>query len=219
MDKVVNVVSLVGWSYLVLGIGLQLFLDRDSYLQSDISTDLLVLRGIQLFQVVEIVLILLGVSKGSIVGAFFQILGRNIVSLIFMTSESDRLRFATVVIIWGMADINRYLYYLFKTNPLAGFLRYNSFLVLYPIGVYGEMLVINDYIKINSETLTDEYVYAIRGIQASIIIGLLFLYNYMLASRKKYMKGLESKEPAQSVPSEAPKRESSKSPRKEAKRD
>ena len=137
MDKVVNVVSLVGWSYLVLGIGLQLFLDRDSYLQSDISKDLLVLRALQLFQAIEIVLILLGKSKGSIVGAFFQILGRNIVTLIYMTNESDRLRFATVAIIWGMADINRYLYSLFKNNQLTGFLRYNSFLILYPVGVYG----------------------------------------------------------------------------------
>jgi hypothetical protein len=50
------------------------------------------------------------------------------------------------------------------------------------------MMVINDYIKINSEVLSDEYVYLIRFIQASIIIGMLFLYNYMLKSRKKFMK-------------------------------
>ena len=81
------------------------------------------------------------------------------------------------------------------------------------------MLVINDFIKINSETLTDEYVYATRGIQASIIIGMLFLYNYMLGSRKKYMKGLENKEATQASRAEAPKKESSKSPKKEAKRD
>jgi very-long-chain (3R)-3-hydroxyacyl-CoA dehydratase len=190
MDKVVNIVSLAGWSYLLLTVGLQVFLDRDAYLASDISTDVTILRGIQLFQIVDILLILIGKSKGSIAGAFFQILGRNIVTLIFITAESHRIRFATVVIIWAIADINRYLYYLFKENIITGFLRYNSFIVLYPIGVYGEMMVINDFIKINSEVLSDEYVYIIRFIQASIILGMLFLYNYMLKSRKKFMKNL-----------------------------
>jgi very-long-chain (3R)-3-hydroxyacyl-CoA dehydratase len=212
MEKVVNVISLAGWSYLLLGIGMQLFADRDAYLQSDISSDLCVLRWVQAFQAIEIVLILIGKSKGSVVGAFFQILGRNILTLAFMSAETDRLRFATVVIIWSMADINRYLYYLFKDNLLTGFLRYNSFLLLYPAGVYGEMLVINDFIKINSETLSDGYLYAVRGIQASIIIGMLFLYKYMLNSRKRYLKGLEKKEAEAGAT--GVKRESSKSPRK-----
>ncbi len=215
MEKIINVVSLAGWAYLLLSTGLRLFVDRDSYLQSDISCDLWVLRAVQLFQSLEIVLILLGKSKGSVVGAFFQILGRNIVTLIFMSSESNRLKFAMVVIIWAMADVNRYLYYLFKSSPITGFLRYNSFLLLYPVGVFGEMLIINDFIKINSEILSDEYVYAIRGIQLSIILGMIFLYKYMLSSRKKYMATL-SKLPEQPVET---KRETSKSPRKEAKRD
>jgi very-long-chain (3R)-3-hydroxyacyl-CoA dehydratase len=101
---------------------------------------------VQLFQVLDLVLILLGKSKGSIVGAFFQILGRNLVSLLIANPDSDQLRFATVVIIWSMADVNRYLYYLFKDNLLTGMLRYNSFLLLYPLGGYGEIMLINDFL-------------------------------------------------------------------------
>jgi very-long-chain (3R)-3-hydroxyacyl-CoA dehydratase len=89
-----------------------------------------------------------------------------------------------------MADVNRYLYYLFKNNSITGLLRYNSFLLLYPIGVLGEMLVINDYIKINAETLTDLHIHIIRFIQLSICVGMILLYRYMLSSRKKYMKTL-----------------------------
>ena len=92
------------------------------------------IQVIQLFQITDILLILLGKSKGSLVGAFFQILGRNIVALIFMQPESHKLKFAAVVILWAIADINRYLYYLFKNNSITAFLRYNSFLVLYPLG-------------------------------------------------------------------------------------
>lgn len=77
--------------------------------------------------------------------------------------------------------------------------------------------MINDYIKINSETLTEAQIYLIRAVQAGIIIGLVFLYKYMLNSRKKYMTGLKKDE--KQAGEEAPKREVARSPKKEAKRD
>ncbi len=103
MDKVINLANLAGWTYLLLSIGLQVFVDRDSFLASDISTSVLFLRGIQLFQIFDILLIALGKSKGSLVGSFFQILGRNIVTLIFMNGDSDKLKFAAVAIFWSVA--------------------------------------------------------------------------------------------------------------------
>jgi hypothetical protein len=96
-----------------------------------------ILRAVQLFQIIDIFLIVAGFSKGSILGALMQILGRNVVTLAFITPQSDRLKYAMVVVIWSMADANRYLYYLFKNSSITGFLRYNSFLLLYPIGVLG----------------------------------------------------------------------------------
>lgn len=55
------------------------------------------------------------------------------------------------------------------------------------------MMVINDFLKINSETIPDAYVYIVRLIQGSIILGMIFLYRYMLSARKKYLKSLETK--------------------------
>lgn len=191
MDKVINFANLAGWAYLLLSIGLQVFVDRQAFVASDITSSVYIIKGIQLFQVFDIILILLGKSKGSLIGSIFQILGRNIVTLIFINPDSDKLKFATVAILWSIAQVNRYLYYLFKDNRLTGFLRYNAFLVLYPFGTFGEMMIINDFIKINSETLTDPEVYFIRFVQAGIIIGFLALYNYMLKSRQKYFKSLE----------------------------
>ena len=102
---------------------------------------------------IDIVLILVGMSKGSILGSIAQITGRLIVALYFLTPETDKLSFALMAIIWSIADINRYLYYITKNN-ITSFLRYNSFIILYPVGVYGEMRVINSFIKNNSVTLT-----------------------------------------------------------------
>jgi very-long-chain (3R)-3-hydroxyacyl-CoA dehydratase len=146
-----------------------------------------VLRLIQTFQLTDILLILIGKSKGSIFGAFFQILGRMIVTWGFVEADSNNLRFATVSIIWALADCNRYLYYLFKNHPLTATLRYNSFILLYPVGVFGEMLLINDYVGRHNE-LSEGWIYFIRVIQGGIVFGFLFLYAYMLNMRSKYYK-------------------------------
>ena len=49
------------------------------------------------------------------------------------------------------------------------------------------MLLINDYLQRHTE-LTEAWVYLVRAIQASIVVGLLFLYTYMLKMRAKYYK-------------------------------
>lgn len=216
MDWIVNTINLSGWVFLLAHVGVSLFLDRETFLSSDISLAVYVLQGIQLFQISDIILILIGKSKGSLLGAFMQIFARNLVSLLFISAESDKLRFATVAIIWAMADVNRYLYYLFKKNAITGFLRYNSFIILYPIGVYGEMLIINDYIKRNALTLSDNEINLIRLVQVLIIGGMFYLYSYMLSSRKKYNKSLqvESEKPSEKGGETIP-----ESPKKPSKRD
>lgn len=77
---------------------------------------------------------------------------------------------------------------MFKNNSITGFLRYNGFLVLYPLGGVAEMIVINNYIDRHPE-LTDIYIYIIRAIQAMILAGIVILYAHMLKARKRYMKG------------------------------
>ncbi len=182
-----NIINFSGWLFLIFHVGIPLFWDPKGFLSADIEMDVHVLRFIQTFQIMDIMLILIGKSKGSILGAFFQIVGRMVVAWGFAEPTSNNLRFATVAIIWALADCNRYLYYLFKNHPLTAALRYNSFIVLYPIGVFGEMLLINDYLQRHIE-LTENCVYLVRAIQASIVVGLLFLYTYMLKMRAKYYK-------------------------------
>lgn len=190
MDKVVNIINLAGWTYLLINIEVELLFNLENYVATELDLTLLILRAVQLFQVVDIVLILIGKSKGSAVAAFFQILGRNVVTLFLMEPQTNRLAFAGVLVIWSIADINRYLYYLFKNNSITAFLRYNSFLILYPVGGLAEMIVINNFVNRHPE-LETYIVYAIRGIQASIITGVVVLYGHMLKGRKKYMKSLK----------------------------
>lgn len=208
MEKVVNIVNLAGWTYLLVNIEIELIFNREAYVSSDITLVLWILRAVQLFQVSDILLVLIGKSKGNVVAAFFQILGRNVVTLFLMEPETNHLSFAGVLVIWSIADINRYLYYIFKNNSLTAFLRYNSFLLLYPIGGFAEMVVINNYISRHPE-LEDIYIYMIRAIQAMIITGVVVLYSHMLKARSKYMKSSkeEKKVEESTLESEAKKTE------------
>jgi len=84
MDKVINIVNLAGWAYLLTTVSYSLATNYEVYNTIGIANELYLLRAMQVFQVLDMLLISLGLSRGSLVGAFFQILARNIVTLIFM---------------------------------------------------------------------------------------------------------------------------------------
>jgi very-long-chain (3R)-3-hydroxyacyl-CoA dehydratase len=134
MDKAINLVNLLGWTYLLVQTEIELVFNLEDYVTSDISLSLSILRVIQLLQISDIILLLMGKAKGNLMAAFFQILGRNIVTLFVIEENTGRLVYAFVVIVWSIAEVNRYLYYIFKDSPITGFLRYNGFLILYPLG-------------------------------------------------------------------------------------
>lgn len=198
MVRAINFINLLGWMALLLLSGWHVFsaaITRYDVLYTtvhpihklDISLEVLILQAIQTFQIVDVLLILLGKSKGSLLGAIAQITGRLIVTWGFVSADTNRISFFLMVIMWSIADSNRYMYYLFKSDLTAG-LRYNLFLVLYPAGVTGEMMVINDYIKRNVNDLSISDIATIRYIQIGIVVGMVMLYFYMLSMRRKFYR-------------------------------
>lgn len=68
------------------------------------------------------------------------------------------------------------------------------------------MMIINDFIERNKDSMEEYQLYIIRAIQGCIVIGMLFLYNYMMKSRKRYLKSLEkSPEKVEEATSQTPK--------------
>jgi len=129
----------------------------------------------------------MGKAKGNLIAAFFQILGRNLVTLFVIEEDTGRLVYAFVVIVWSIAEVNRYLYYIYKDSPITGFLRYNGFLILYPLGGVAETLVFNNYFSRHPD-VSDLTYYGLRFINGCIIIGIVLLYIHMLKARKRYIK-------------------------------
>ena len=111
---------------------------------------------------------------------------------------------------WSLAEIIRYGHYLysnFSALPKALlWVRYSSFIVLYPVGVFSEMMTLKDaYGKIsqccprvlsyempNEFNISFDYLYFIwLVIVPSYIVGFPFLYSYMLEQRRKKLTKID----------------------------
>jgi very-long-chain (3R)-3-hydroxyacyl-CoA dehydratase len=105
---------------------------------------------------------------------------------------------------WCLAEIIRYsqyiLSYLEKPSKIITWLRYSGFIVLYPMGVFSELSVLYAaYPKIsqccprvlsfempNEWNFSFDYLYFIWIVVIpSYVVGFPFLYNYMVAQRKR----------------------------------
>lgn len=54
---------------------------------------------------------------------------------------------------WSLAEIIRFSYYLFKNISICKTLRYNAFMILYPVGILGELRLVNSYLHLYGENL------------------------------------------------------------------
>jgi len=141
-----SLLQFCGWSR-----GLQLFLGGDKIAATELITTLTYL------QMAEILHAALGMVGGSPVTTGMQILSRVWVVQVFcchnalkLVSNDDgvgNLSLYFLVLAWSVTEIVRYLYYAtntagLKIAPLT-WLRYSMWPVLYPMGVSGELGVIN----------------------------------------------------------------------------
>lgn len=188
INSIYNRVSLAGWLAVQILSTITLYTDGDGMKQDhseNFATPIFIMQLVQTLQLLDIIFILLGISKGNILSSVSQIAGRLLVAWVYTSTKIAPLPIANMLIAWSLAETNRYLYYEFKNN-LTEFFRYNAFIVLYPIGIYGEMTVINDYI--NKTSLTELQILMVRITQGCIVVGGVFLYFYMLGNRRKKQK-------------------------------
>jgi very-long-chain (3R)-3-hydroxyacyl-CoA dehydratase len=69
--------------------------------------------------------------------------------------------------------------------------RYNTFLVLYPIGVASETYLVYKAIA-PAEKMNPYYGYALYAVLATYVPGFYTLFTYMLAQRRKVMRSLKA---------------------------
>lgn len=123
ISTAINYINLFGWFAVLFTCTYKLFLcitepidiSKTPLIKNiDISFEVLLLQIVQGFQVFDLLLILIGISKGSLLSSLAQIVGRMIVAYAFVSEETERAYFFLMVLMWSFADANRYLYYIFK---------------------------------------------------------------------------------------------------------
>jgi len=97
-----------------------------------------------------------------------------------------------MLIAWSVTEVIRYSYF---TLTLSGYspsfitwLRYNTFFVLYPLGISSECWLIYKAIE-PAKKLRQEYAWILQLILFIYIPGSYILFTHMMAQRKKVIRG------------------------------
>ena len=143
----------------------------------------------QVLQLFEIIFSLVGLTKGSFIASFVQVNARLVNLFLLYYKGMPSKIFLLTFIPWCTTEIIRSLYYLNKNSLILSILRYNFFIILYPTGVTGEVLALENY-----TVLYPDSKFYIRPIQILFVSGFFFLFYYMFKQRSKFYRKLAEDE-------------------------
>ncbi len=175
-----SITQLLGWSYILYEILKYTFNYHDA---RSLNKSLIALKIFQTLQLFDIIFALLKMTKTNIYAASIQVIARIINTFWLYHDSTPRTIILLTLYPWCISDIIRSLYYLFKDYYFIQFLRYNLFLILYPLGVTGEILAVEYY-----RTFHYELTYLLRLVQITLIVGLVYLYTYLFKQRRQFYK-------------------------------
>ncbi|KAG0435811.1 Very-long-chain (3R)-3-hydroxyacyl-CoA dehydratase PHS1 [Dictyocoela muelleri] len=154
-----------------------------------------ILRNIflgQMFFITEFFNSLIKASKSPISSVSLQLLSRIFVSFLLFSANNyenhviastkatkSTLSISILFICWYTADLIRYSYYFFKTDCLKK-LRYNAFLILYPIGLIFEIYFVNSF----ESVVGDKMSMFLKAVMIFYLPGFFYLYFYMIRRRR-----------------------------------
>ncbi|XP_053116816.1 very-long-chain (3R)-3-hydroxyacyl-CoA dehydratase 1 isoform X3 [Hemicordylus capensis] len=198
-----------GWPrWLVLAIAMaRFYMDKGTHkgLYKSIQKTL---KFFQTFALLEIVHCAVGVVHTSVLVTGVQVSSR-IFMVWFITHSIKQIQnedsVVLFLVVWTVTEITRYSFYTFNMlNHLPYFIkwaRYNFFIILYPVGVVGELLTIYaalPYAKRsgmfsvrlpNKYNVSFDYYYFLIIVMASYIPLFPQLYFHMLRQRRRVLHG------------------------------
>ena len=203
-----NFTQLCGWSCFFLKV--TNYLINSKSVQEIYSNTHLILECCQYGAFLEIIHSIIGLVKSSIFATSIQIIGRIIIVVILQFFQSAVSQgYFLIYFAWSIVEIVRYTYYImnllqkdfvkFNIPYILIWCRYSFFVVLYPIGVSGEMITVwnakkdfNKYILFQ----TDKYIFTaadlIYPIWIFYIPALIYLYGYLFKQRRKVLNRLNN---------------------------
>ncbi|KAL8995595.1 MAG: hypothetical protein Q9169_004706 [Polycauliona sp. 2 TL-2023] len=110
----------------------------------------------------------------------------------FPAATSTSPFYSSMLIAWSATEVVRYSYFVLNLRgSVPGFLtwlRYNMFYVLYPVGITSEAVLVWRA----SEAAGEPWKFVGWGVLGLYIPGSYVLYTYMIAQRRKVMKGKQA---------------------------
>ncbi|CAG5095319.1 Oidioi.mRNA.OKI2018_I69.XSR.g14132.t1.cds [Oikopleura dioica] len=119
------------------------------------------------------------------------------------SSTQNSWGYVLILAAWTVTEVIRYTYYAFNqlnmTPFILTYLRYTLFIVLYPMGVTGELICITKALPVvhssklyswglpNTWNLSFDYYYVLIGIIPLYVIYFPQLYSHMFRQRKKVL--------------------------------
>ena len=197
-----NSYQFLGWNLFFIQIILNII--KSKSIQEIYNDTHLILEYCQYSAILEIIHSLLRLVRSSIFATSIQILGRiAIVAILQYFKSSISIGYLLLSFAWSLIEIIRYSYYIlclikieYKSLNIPYihiWCRYSFFIILYPIGVSGEMITLwnarkdwEKYKLINKYTFAD----LIYPIFILYIPSLIFLYSYLFKQRNKTLKKL-----------------------------
>ncbi|KAF4709466.1 hypothetical protein FOZ62_027931 [Perkinsus olseni] len=194
-----NTVQGLGWAYILhTTLGSPLF-----------TVSPKVLTAMYLFQglaVLEVLNAAAGIVRSNLLTTIVQVFFRDQVLYLLYRCHSTGIEshgLLPMALAWSLAETIRYPYLALhmsrRAPPALTWLRYSSFLVLYPLGVYGEMRVIYDVLPVverdhilsvampNAFNFSFNYAAFLKFLLFSYPLGLLLQYKHMLRQRARHL--------------------------------
>ncbi|XP_068233960.1 very-long-chain (3R)-3-hydroxyacyl-CoA dehydratase hpo-8-like [Palaemon carinicauda] len=165
-----------------------------------------VLKIFQTLAVLEVVHSAVGLVPSKVGVVFPQVLSRLValwpILHTFRESQTS-VGYPLLLIAWSVTEVVRYAFYflniLDRVPYIIAFLRYTMFIVLYPMGISGELLCIYAALPgalktgVYSTTMPNSINFTFNFYYAMIIFALMYipvfpmLYSHMLAQRRKVL--------------------------------
>ncbi|RLV89673.1 Very-long-chain [Spathaspora sp. JA1] len=155
---------------------------------------------IQTLAIIEIVNSAIGLVKSPLFTTVTQVFSRLLIvwgihQLLPSSPANFHWCFITLCLSWSITEIIRYSYYASNLkggatvipNKYLTWLRYSTFYVLYPTGVFSEVYSV--VLSLNEAKLVvgSWYAWLLRVILVVYIPGFYMLYTYMIKQRKKVL--------------------------------
>ncbi|KAL8929113.1 MAG: hypothetical protein Q9172_000656 [Xanthocarpia lactea] len=110
----------------------------------------------------------------------------------FPAATSTSPFYSSMLLAWSATEVVRYSYFVLNLRgSVPGFLtwlRYNLFYVLYPVGITSEAVLVWKA----SEAAGEPWKWVGWGVLGLYVPGSYVLYTYMIAQRRKVMKGKQA---------------------------